>query len=187
MFFLIFTACQPNVPEKQVTSTSPNQVATATSEPSSTPTKSPPKQTDTPWPKPLNYTPTPLYGNQSWRLELIPTGNKIADDQYTNSGWDDLINGHARNLAIASPFFWEFSELPDQTRYAEIEDYYIKAAQKHGYKLGNSVQGVTRDGQNTYLLTFVKGSGTNASRIVLEFWAKTPDYPATLMILYSNP
>lgn len=187
VFILLFTACQPNAPAKQDNSTSPTQMATSTPEPSSTPTKSPPKVTNTPWPKPPNFTPTPPYGNQSWRFEMIPTANRIVDDQYTNSDWDDFINGQARNLAVASPFFWEYAELPDQTRYAEIEDYYIKTAQKHGYKLGNSVQGVTKAGQNTYLLTFVKGSGVDASRVVLEFWAKTPDYPANLMILYSNP
>ena len=187
IFILIFTACQPNAPVKQDASSSPTQVATTNPEPPSMPTKSPPKQTDTPRLTPPIYTPSSPYGNQSWRFEMIPTGNRIVDDQYTNSDWDDFINGQARNLAVASPFFWEYAELPDQTRYAEIEDYYIKIAQKHGYKLGNSVQGVTKAGQNTYLLTFVKGSGVDASRVVLEFWAKTPDYPANLMILYSNP
>ncbi len=90
VFILLFTACQPNAPAKQDNSTSPTQMATSTPEPSSTPTKSPPKVTNTPWPKPPNFTPTPPYGNQSWRFEMIPTANRIVDDQYTNSDWDDF-------------------------------------------------------------------------------------------------
>jgi hypothetical protein len=111
----------------------------------------------------------------------------VGDDQTVGQDWQDSINHQARNLAVPSPFFWEEINLPDQTRFAEVQDYYLKIAQNHGYKLGRSEQGTTRAGQNTYLLTFVKGSGEEASRVILEFWSKTSTYPAFMLILYSNP
>jgi hypothetical protein len=139
---------------------------------------------------PLFPTSTPAFvpfSNQEWRFSVIEGGNKIGDDASADQDWQDNIAVHARNLAVGDPFYWEEITLPDNTRYADIQDFYLREAKNHGYKLGRSEQGVTVVGGDTYLLTFVRGSGKNASRVILEFWPKSGNQQADLMIIYSNP
>jgi hypothetical protein len=127
------------------------------------------------------------FASQDWRFDVIEGGEKIGDDASVNREWQDSIAVHARNLAVGNPYYWEEIKLPDNTRYADIEDYYGKIAKDHGYKLGRSEQGMTVAGGETYLLTFVRGSGKNASRVVLEFWPKAGNFNADMIIIYSNP
>lgn len=128
------------------------------------------------------------YTYESWRLLWYPSATFLADDVVTSDEWDDFAAGMARNLAIPEPYYWEYLQVPDDTRYADIEEYYIdEATQEHDYKLAQTQQYVTKGGDDTYILTFTKGKGDSASRIVIQFWPKTKDFPAALMVFYVNP
>ncbi len=128
------------------------------------------------------------YTYESWRLLWYPSATFLADDVVTSDEWDDFAAGMARNLAIPEPYYWEYLQVPDDTRYADIEEYYIdEATKEHDYKLAQTQQYVTKGGDDTYILTFTKGKGDSASRIVIQFWPKTKDFPAALMVFYVNP
>jgi hypothetical protein len=128
------------------------------------------------------------YSLESWRLLWYPTATFLADDVVTTDEWDDFAAGMARNLAIPEPYYWEYLQVPDDTRYADIEKYYTdEATKEHDYKLAQTQQYVTKGGDDTYILTFTKGKGDSASRIVIQFWPKTRDFPAAVMVFYVNP
>lgn len=128
------------------------------------------------------------YALESWRLLWFPSATFLADDVVTSEDWDDFAAGMARNLAIPAPYYWEYLQVPDDTRYKDIEEYYIEqATEEHDYKLAQTQQYVTKGGDDTYILTFTKGKGDSASRIVIQFWPKTKDFAAAVMVFYVNP
>lgn len=125
---------------------------------------------------------------ESWRILWFPSATFLADDVVTSEDWDDFVAGMARNLAIPEPYYWEYLQLPDDTRYKDIEEYYIeKATEEFDYKLAQTQQYVTKGGDDTYILSFTKGKGDAASRVVIQFWSKTKDFPASMLVFYVNP
>lgn len=131
---------------------------------------------------------TTSYALESWRLLWYPSSTFLADDVVTSDDWDDFVAGMARNLAVPEPYYWEYLQAPDDTRYKDIEEYYIEeATEYHDYKVAQTQQYVTKGGDDTFILTFTKGKGDEASRIVIQFWPKTRDYPAALLVFYVNP
>ena len=83
--------------------------------------------------------------------------------------------------------FGRSSNLPRQTRFAEIETHYVNIARQHGFIIGRNEQGETVAGENTYLMTFIREDFSNTPRVTLEFWPKTADYEAFMIIFYSSP
>jgi hypothetical protein len=118
---------------------------------------------------------------------VIPNGLKVGDDHSADQEWKDYVQSQAINLSVVMPYFWDEIRLPDPTRYVEVREYYIKTAQEHGYQLGRDEQGETVGGENTYLMTFYQGFDLTDPRVVLEFWPKTAEYDAFMLIFYSNP
>jgi hypothetical protein len=109
------------------------------------------------------------------------------NDKTVIQGVHDNVKNQAINLSVPEPYFWEIIELPRQTRFAEIEEYYVKTAQEHGFIIGRNEQGETVAGENTYLMTFIREDLSNTPRVTLEFWPKTADYEAFMIIFYSSP
>jgi hypothetical protein len=128
------------------------------------------------------------YQNQSWRLPLMEDAELWEDDGYFNKDDLEWIKITATNLAIPSPYYWDWVGLP-YIRYADALNYYRGIIEPRGYKLVQSEQGFDAYGySDTYLIEFTKYiSNTKTSKIVIEFWEKTADYDAQVIIFYVNP
>lgn len=138
----------------------------------------------------FRYAATPtesLSTPQVWRFEVFPGGKFMYNDKTVIQGVHDDVKSQAINLSVPEPYFWEIIELPRPTRFAEIEEHYVKTAQEHGFIIGRNEQGETVAGENTYLMTFIREDLSNTPRVTLEFWPKTADYEAFMIIFYSSP
>jgi hypothetical protein len=126
--------------------------------------------------------------NQVWRLPLMNDATFWQDDKIFIDDDLEWVKITARNLAIPSPYYWEWIGLP-VIRYADALKYYRGIIEPKGYKMVQSEQGFNAYGySNTYIIEFTKYiSSSKTSKIVIEFWEKTSDYDAQVLIFYVNP
>jgi hypothetical protein len=132
-------------------------------------------------------TPT-LLDQQSWRLPQFPGANFVSDDAYIYS--DDVSNfvaEIAHNNAVKEPYYWSLYLLPNDTRFADIENFFTPLETGKGMIKGEDEQGITVGGDDTFLLSFLSGYDKNASIVYMEFWPHVTNYQAQLLIFYVNP
>jgi len=145
----------------------------------STPTRVPPTKTPT-------VTPTFL-DQQSWRVPQYPGSVIWADDAYTNSDVADFVAEIAHVNAVKEPYYWDLYGLPNDTRFADIENYFKPLETGKGMMVGNDDQWMTVGGHDTFLLSFFSSYDANATYIYMEFWPHATGYDAQLLIFYVNP
>jgi hypothetical protein len=125
--------------------------------------------------------------SQSWRIKDYPGSVLWATDSSTDTDTINWVESLARNNAIPQPYYWSWYQLPQSTRFADIEDYFKPIASEMKYRLGQDEQWNTNTGSDTFLLSFLKGSDQDTSMISMEFWSHTTSYDAQLLIFYVNP
>ncbi len=116
---------------------------------------------------------------RAWSLPYYPDAVYITSDLEGDAEWDDIVEMHARNLAIEPPYYYEFYQLSNVRRYDEVRTFYQKELQALGYKQGADLQG----NSNIYLLTFVNAASTPQKKITIQYW--TAD--SLVLIIYKNP
>jgi hypothetical protein len=135
----------------------------------------------------IRPTATPYIASQSWRIKDYPGAVLEASDSYTNSNYTKSVEMFARNHAISPPYYWNWYQLPQNTRFADIEDYFKPLATEMRFRIGEDEQWATTTGDDIFLLSFLQGYGKKASYIYMEFWPYTTSYDAQLLIFYVNP
>jgi hypothetical protein len=145
----------------------------------STPTRVPPTRTPT-------VTPT-LLDQQSWRVPQYPGAQIWADDAYTSSDIADFVAEIAHVNAVKEPYYWDLYGLPNDTRFADIENYFKPLETGKGLMVANDDQWMTVGGHDTFLLSFFSSYDKNATYIYMQFWPHASGYNAQLLIFYVNP
>ncbi|HEX2981719.1 MAG TPA: hypothetical protein VHO48_15770 [Anaerolineaceae bacterium] len=97
-----------------------------------------------------------------------------------DSDFNRLIAEHAVNLSIIGPYRWQLYVVPDETRYADVRDYYRDALSEKGFHMTYDFQ----DERDIYLFKMAK----DEKRVAVQFWAKQPETaPAVMVIYFSGP
>jgi len=128
-----------------------------------------------------------LLDQQSWRLPQFHGATFVADDAYTRSDIAAWVADIAHNNAVKEPYYWDLYLLPNDTRFADVENYFIPLETGKGMIKGEDEQGVTVAGNDTFLLSFFSSYDKDASVIYMEFWPHVTSYNAQLLIFYVNP
>lgn len=116
---------------------------------------------------------------REWSVPVYPDSTFLLDDRDGLTDWDDVVASQTRNLAIEAPYYYEFFEMPPETKYADVRSYFNEVVPPLGYKTGADLQGTN----NIYLLTFVNDGGSIKRKIVVQYWG----IENMIMIIYKNP
>lgn len=91
----------------------------------------------------------------------------VASKENSNQSFKDSVAIHARNLAVPSGYDWEYYDLPADTHYVDIENYFTKLLTTIGYKKLISDQGTNE----VYLLKFKSSS----DHVIVQFWGDSKE------------
>ncbi|MBI9050423.1 MAG: hypothetical protein JEZ00_13460 [Anaerolineaceae bacterium] len=116
---------------------------------------------------------------REWSVPTYPDSTFLLDDRDGMADWDEIVASQARNLAIESPYYYEFYEMPPTTKYADVRAYFNDEIPPLGYKTGADMQGTNQ----IYLLTFVNDGGSIKRKIVVQYWG----VENMIMIIYKTP
>jgi hypothetical protein len=132
---ILLTACQPS-PEMVKNAIILTQASyTATPEPTE-----PPTSTETPAPtetRTIAPTLTATVSTGGLRLRFMEKypGSTYITDINADVSWKEFGDYHARNLAIAKPYHWDFYNLSEGTTWKDVQKHYKVVAAERGYTL----------------------------------------------------
>jgi hypothetical protein len=187
---IVLSGCSPAAPAgsaEQPTVANATQVLptstqapqpTATVEKKVEPTETPVENTATPTEPAANSRFVPIYPSNTFHI----------DSDEADKSWGDFINSLARNQAIPTPFEWQLAEFPDETRWAEIYDYFKNELLDKGWSItSDGGDWITIAGGNQmYVGGFIKKEADHREKISILFYPKSKDYKSFYVIFYSQ-
>jgi hypothetical protein len=150
-----------------------------------------PTDTDTPEPLPtvVLATDTPALPTdtatpetEAWRIPAMPGTEFLANEKQSDPSTDSIMSNQARNLAVATPYYWDVYSIAPGTRYKAIQAYFVPAITQTGFALSVDVQGANE----VYLMKFTKKQ--SKAQIYVQYNGTTPQQKTpAILIFYSNP
>jgi len=125
---------------------------------------------------------TDSFPTDYWRIPPYDNIAPIVWDKDCNKEWEDLVSKHARNLAIAAPYFWEYYAFSSGTRLIDVKNHYDPILREKGFSTAINDQ----DWQNITLLSYIKGSANNRTKIILQFWQESAGNSPALLVIYKD-
>jgi uncharacterized membrane protein YhaH (DUF805 family) len=152
-----------------------------------TSTRIPKTKTSTPKQPTKTFTPKILVTmddkpSAEWRVPPYDSKALIVWDLDANEEWQKLVAIHAKNLAVSSPYFWEYYQFDSGTRLEDIRNHYDPILRNRGFSIGINDQ----DWQKITLLTYIKGPSSDRMKILLHFWEEDGESPPSLLVIYKN-
>jgi hypothetical protein len=165
-------------PAEQPVQVNPTATTEIKNEPTMVPTDVTVEKTILPTEKQVNIRFVPVYQKRTSQI----------DSDEADSSWDEFINGLARNQAISKPFEWQLAELPDDTHWDEVFNYFKGELLDKGWSItsdGGDWKTLAK-GHQTYVGGFIKTQGDHREKISILFYPVTKDYVSHYFVFYSQ-
>jgi hypothetical protein len=121
---------------------------------------------------------------ESWRVAPMDGATLLAYDQTPDLDpeWMSLIDRQARNLAMPKPYYFEIYDLPADSTYLQVRDYYNEQLTQNAMKKAFDDMGDNGVAVATWIGTAVKNR-----KYLVQYIPADSKYVPWMFILYSNP
>ncbi|MDR3574078.1 MAG: hypothetical protein P4L50_09460 [Anaerolineaceae bacterium] len=116
-----------------------------------------------------------------WRFPPMAKAEAYTTDHDRDVPTDEFVASVAKFLSVPQPYQWDLYGMPSETIFSTVRDYYASLALSGGFRVGED----RADDQGAYILTLYKNSPT-VQRVYVQFWEKTDQSPALIMVIYQG-